>query len=177
MPVHMPCTCLFHAHPCTSIHPHNTCLCTCLAPHALPYMPLPCPLLPCAAASTGAQATSGDLLLAHRGPGCLVGEMAMFSKTGQRTASVRCTTAVTARVIFKASAMGTRKLSARACVTWSLHLRIPAGLRPWGQAAPRCLSAGAFQPLFLSSCGSLLCRCFPCFTPPPVLVAPLTPSV
>ena len=50
-----------------------------------------------------------------------------------------------------------------------------AGLRPWGQAAPRCLSAGAFQPLFLSSCGSLMCRCFPCFPPPPVLVAPCNP--
>lgn len=77
-----------------------------------------------AAASSGAQATSGDLLLAHRGPGCLVGEMAMFSKTGQRTASVRCTTAVTARVIFKASAReGESKVQGglHACVTWSLH--------------------------------------------------------
>ena len=50
---------------------------------------------------------------------------------------------------------------------WSSDL--VAGLRPWGQAAPRCLSAGAFQPLYLSSCGSLLCTearaaasfCFP----------------
>ena len=35
--------------------------------------------------------------------------------------------------------------------------------------------AGAFQPLFLSSCGSLPCCCFPCFPPPPVLVAPCNP--
>ena len=31
------------------------------------------------------------------------------------------------------------------------------------------------QPLFLSSCGSLLCRSFPCFPPPPVLMAPCNP--
>ena len=42
---------------------------------------------------------------------------------------------------------------------WSSDL--VAGLRPWGQAASLCLSGGALQPLFLSSCGSLLCRSFP----------------
>ena len=31
------------------------------------------------------------------------------------------------------------------------------------------------HPLFLSFCGSLLCRSFPCFRPPPVLVAPCNP--
>ena len=61
-------------------------------------------------------------------------------------------------------------LKCSSAAPWSSDL--VAGLRPWGQAAPRCLSVGAFQPLFLSSCGSLLCRSILCFPPPPVLVAP-----
>ncbi|KXZ56467.1 hypothetical protein GPECTOR_1g418 [Gonium pectorale] len=43
--------------------------------------------------------TSRDLLIAQRGPGELVGEMALFSKGLLRTASVRCATKVHARLI------------------------------------------------------------------------------
>ena len=64
-----------------------------------------------------------------------------------------------------------KPLSQGSCRGHSCIGGVPSG----GQAAPRCLSAGAFQPLFLSSCGSLLCRCFPCFPPPPILVAPCNP--
>ncbi|GLC35996.1 hypothetical protein PLESTB_000527500 [Pleodorina starrii] len=43
--------------------------------------------------------TSRELLIAQRGPGELVGEMALFSKSLLRTASVRCVTKVHARLI------------------------------------------------------------------------------
>lgn len=43
--------------------------------------------------------TTRDLLIAQRGPGELCGEMALFSKGLQRSATVRCATKVVARVI------------------------------------------------------------------------------
>ncbi|PNW77250.1 hypothetical protein CHLRE_10g428650v5 [Chlamydomonas reinhardtii] len=43
--------------------------------------------------------TTRDLLIAQRGPGELVGEMALFSKSLLRTATVRCATKVVTRVI------------------------------------------------------------------------------
>ncbi|GIL72516.1 hypothetical protein Vretimale_4302 [Volvox reticuliferus] len=43
--------------------------------------------------------TSRELLIAQRGPGELVGEMALFSKSLLRTASVRCATKVHTRLI------------------------------------------------------------------------------
>ncbi len=43
--------------------------------------------------------TTRDLLIAQRGPGELVGEMALFSKSLLRTATVRCASKVVARVI------------------------------------------------------------------------------
>lgn len=43
--------------------------------------------------------TARDLLIAQRGPGELVGEMALFSKSLLRTATVRCASKVVARVI------------------------------------------------------------------------------
>lgn len=46
-----------------------------------------------------AAANHRDLLIAQRGPGELVGEMALFSKSLTRCATVRCATKVTARII------------------------------------------------------------------------------
>ena len=66
-----------------------------------------------------------------------------------------------------------KPLSQGSCRGHSCIGGVPSG----GQAAPRCLSAGAFQPLFLSSCGSLLCRCFPCFPLRQFWWLPVTPSV
>lgn len=53
-----------------------------------------------AAAPNGRSSGDVELLVAQRGPGNLIGEMALFSKTGHRTATVRCATPVTARVIL-----------------------------------------------------------------------------
>ncbi|KAF5842526.1 hypothetical protein DUNSADRAFT_6770, partial [Dunaliella salina] len=41
----------------------------------------------------------GDLLVAQKGPGELLGEMSLFSKSITRCASVRCVTKVTVRII------------------------------------------------------------------------------
>ena len=44
---------------------------------------------------------TNDLLIAQRGPGELVGDMALFRKNKTRCATVRCCTDLTVRVILK----------------------------------------------------------------------------